>query len=388
MRSVYIHIPFCGSKCSYCDFYSVANVSYEIKRKVILATIEEIKTFVYKNPRDQIVSIYIGGGSPNSISSDLLRQLFLAVRESFNFSQDIEWSIEANPEFISIDFLKLCREFGVNRLSLGVQSFNDNFLQGLQRRASRLDVLTALNIIRQTWTGGLNIDLMFGMEGQKVSDLVSDLQEAVSFSPDHISLYSLTVEENTPLSLAVANGDIKLPNQETSMQLWDKGISFLNDNGYKRYEISAFSLPGRECKHNLQYWKYMPYAGFGPAAVGLMPGPDDRILRRENPADIFKYLNGEHINEEIAPIDALKEQLMMSFRLTAGLDNKTLRRRFGGYFGDLFPKTAGKWQSEGLLETNAENVFLKKKGSKLLNAFLIELFSEADKQDIGAVVFP
>ena len=362
--SLYVHVPFCVDKCLYCNFYSVPKrqVSDQITEAVINQTIQQAAFFLgllgYDRPPQ---TVFMGGGTPSTLPRPVLRRLLGGL----GHPDSEEWTVEANPESIDQEFLDACRKAGVTRISAGVQSTDDRRLRALRRTASRSDILRAVELLRLRWDRDVNLDFIAGIPGQEPREVREDLSLLDELPASHVSLYSLTYEPDTPLERLVQRGEVRANSAEKDEELWFAGVEELKRRGFKHYEVSNFCSPGKECRHNLRYWRLEPYLGAGPGAVSTLPaGPVAKalgrpelaqaggVLRMSNPKDIHAFLRGRPglwgaQFEPIKPEDFLLETLMMGLRLEEGITAEAFRRRFGAGFDELFPGVWESWVSRG-----------------------------------------
>jgi putative oxygen-independent coproporphyrinogen III oxidase len=260
---LYIHIPFCQCKCSYCDFYSVTNSS--LIPDFLTALDQEAR--LYREQFPAFNSLYLGGGTPSWLSGEDLVELMKILRRHFAFAPDTEITLEANPDDLTANKLSVYRDLGVNRLSLGAQSFDEDELRFLGRRHSAAQTLTAINLIRAAGFNNLGLDLIYGLPDQTIPAWRQTLETAISFAPEHLSCYQLTLANDTPLGRRLAAGQIRLPDEETQREFFLLTGRFLSERGYLQYEVANFAR-GKEhiCRHNRKYWTHVPYLGLGPAA--------------------------------------------------------------------------------------------------------------------------
>lgn len=397
--SLYVHVPFCTDKCLYCDFFSVPrhSVSEDIQEAVIRQTILQAGYFLNARASEastrlrvppRIETIFMGGGTPSALS----RENLAALLDAFRDKAAIEWTVEANPESIDEKLISLCEDAGVTRLSVGVQTLRNSLLRLLRRPASRSQTLAALELLGRRWRGGLNLDLIAGIPGQSPGEVREDLAHLVQFRPSHLSLYQLTYEPETELALLVQQGKIVLNTRELDEELWFAGKEALEGWGFKHYEISNFCLPGKECRHNLRYWRMEPYLGVGPGAVSTLPArafalalgrPElaeapGGVLRVSNTKDIHAFLGGQGSLwglevESVKPEDFLFENLMMGLRLQEGISTASWESRFGRSFDEFFPGIWRRWSDEGLAEKPLGNLRLTESGRMVLDGLLGEL---------------
>jgi oxygen-independent coproporphyrinogen-3 oxidase len=283
---LYIHIPFCRSKCSYCAFYSCINHTSVLEDEFINQLLSQIKYYMYLTGSDSLKTVYIGGGTPSVISQKNMIRLFELLKTYIKDEVE-EFTMECNPEDISFDLIRLLNNSPVNRISLGVQSFNNNVLKKSGRISDEKVIARAIEIINKFWVGRFSIDVITGLPGQTISGQKEDIIKTVNSGVDHISCYSLIIEENTPL---FENQDI-IPDPDDEDHMWTLCNEYLNSRGFSHYEISNYSKTGYESIHNMQYWKMNEYIGCGPGAVSMIY--QNGIKRISNPHDIDLYTNGK-----------------------------------------------------------------------------------------------
>lgn len=378
--SLYIHIPLCRSKCDYCDFFSIpvseTENNTDIQDRLTDALICEISLRKKETGSQVWGTLYIGGGTPSLLSAGNLARL---VRSAFPVSG--EATIEANPGDVSAQWLEAAAAAGINRLSLGIQSLSDTVLAASGRRGSRAESLKALDLIHKHWAGDVSVDLIAGLPGQNTKTLEEDIDRLLSFQPEHISLYTLTVEDGTPLSRRLVEagaGEALIPDQDETARIWEHGRNCLIASGYRHYEISNFALPGKESQHNLVYWNLKSYAGAGPGATGTLVS-GDHALRYTNRRDIEAYIKapGAAIDTEtIGRRDFMIETLMMGTRLVEGLNRKRFQSRFNQDILELIEATARRWENRGLLLIDENQLALTPTGILFHNRFLEECLEE------------
>ncbi len=387
--SLYVHVPFCASKCRYCDFYSVpcrrGGQERAQQARVVSETLRQAERFLDALEARSVESIYVGGGTPSVIEGDEFQKLI-------GFLSPLcpqEWTVEANPESLDAGFLGRCSREGVSRISVGIQSSKSGLLEILGRPGGNEDNLRAIGLLKESWKREVSLDFLAGIPGQKTEDLADDFSLLSDLTPGHISLYSLTVEPGTELHRLIRAGSIRPNTAEMDDELWLTGKRLLERMGYRNYEISNFALPGRECRHNLRYWRLEPYLGVGPGAVSTLParvveavagsaiphGRDVTVMRISNPRDIGKFLlgPGELWGMELEAVsdrDFLLETLMMGLRTRYGIERAAFQRRFGFDFDALFPGLWNEWADEGLAESGADRLAFTQKGRLLLNRLL------------------
>jgi len=340
MRGIYVHVPFCVRKCGYCDFYSVAGG--EEARDAFPALVErEMDLLLREFPGEAIVpadSVYFGGGTPTVLGPDRLNRLLAAIRSRFPVADGAEISVEGNPGTVTaVDFARL-RDGGFDRVSLGVQSFRQETLSALGRIHSVGEVRAAYRDARRAGFPSVGIDLIFGNPGQKEEEWQADLDLAVTFLPDHLSAYALSPEPGTPIHGAIGRGEIALPDDDAVARMYSAARETLIAAGYRHYEISNFARQGKECRHNVKYWRRDGYLGLGPSAHGLLfPGEAAPSgLRTANPPSLSDYARalGEGrlawgSIHRCDRDDAWKEALIFGLRTTEGVFLSSVEERNG-----------------------------------------------------------
>jgi oxygen-independent coproporphyrinogen-3 oxidase len=367
--SLYIHVPFCaGGKCDYCDFYSVLTDAQSgvIMDLYIKSVIEDVKyQFEYFNV-SKISTVYIGGGTPSVLGAQRLSILLSTLNALPGFIP-VEFSIEANPESVTEEFLSVCREGGVNRISLGVQTFNEKSRFAVNRRGQAHLLEKKMGLVSNLFSGAFSADLITGLPFQNEKSVTEDIKRLLAFNPAHVSLYSLTVEEGTPLVKKIRSGVVNLPDGESAENLWLICRDALVEAGFSQYEVSNFALEGKRCLHNIRYWRMDGWLGAGPFASGTVLNEDNGTAKRFTFApDLQRYINSPCIHnaalEELDRSALIRESLLMGYRYCEGPDMEKFKHRFGCAIEDCIPKTLESWKEK--------NIML------FLNRFLIDAFSE------------
>lgn len=367
-NSIYIHIPFCIRKCIYCDFLSI-RYDDNIARGYIAALINEFN--LRKELSGEIRTIYIGGGTPTILSEHELTRLIQGLRTSFTVSPDAEITIEANPGTIDKEKVAVLADAGVNRFSIGVQSFINRELQLLGRIHNSDDAVKAIDILRSSGIRNLSIDLIYGIPGQSFDDWEVNLSRAAEISPEHISAYELTPEKDTPLDELISQGTLEKPDEETIINMYFNTIDRFKKAGHRHYEISNYSKPGFECRHNLNYWNRGEYIGIGAGAHSFIR--DKRIKNTHNIEQYIKSINDGTLaideDIEVSCEDALREFIFLGMRKTEGLNIKEFKEDL---CLDLEP-AAQKLIANGLLESSLGFLRLTREGIVVSNAVITEL---------------
>ena len=377
--SLYIHIPFCASLCDYCDFFSVtkSSVSDNYIDKFIEAVVADINYQIDFFNIKNIPTVYIGGGTP-SVLGKRISVLLDALNRILKFSP-VEFTVEANPESAAEEFLAACKDAGVNRLSLGVQTFNRKARNAVCRCGEAGSLHKQLSLASRFFPGALSVDFITGLPYQNKKIVLDDIKHLLDFDPSHISLYSLTVEEGTPLEKKINEKKVKLPGSEKSDLLWLAARDALAENGFNQYEVSNFSRNGKECLHNIRYWRMQGWLGAGPSASGTVINDEEGTAKRFTYIhDIDEYIKAPVIQsaifEELDRAALIRESLLMGFRYCKGPDEDVFLRRFGQNIEDCIPKTISRWREKGYFEGKT----MKKELMLFLNSFLSEAFIELD----------
>lgn len=324
MESVYIHIPFCRSICSYCDFCKMLyNGSFVTQ--YLNALLKEIKD---RYDGEEIKTLYIGGGTPSSLSIKDLKYLFEIVRQ-FNLTKLEEFTFECNLNDLNEELLQFLFDHGVNRLSIGIESFNEDKLKFMERFHSYQEACNIFKIIRNIGFTNVNVDLIYGIPGETLKDLKKDLELILKLNPDHISTYSLIVEDNTKIGI---QGVVPI-SEELDASMYEEICDLLDVKKYEHYEVSNFALKGKKSKHNLKYWNNEEYYGFGLGASGYTNG-----VRYENTRSLTEYVKGNvRKNEEILSVeDKMYNELMLGFRKMEGINLKEFFIKYGVNMQEVF----------------------------------------------------
>jgi len=343
---LYVHVPFCQTKCPYCDFYSITSPD------LISAYLEalEREAPLYRDSFASFDTLYLGGGTPSLLDTGQLTALVNNLRRHFDFATDTEFTLEANPDDITADKLRLFLDLGINRLSLGVQSFDEPELRFLKRRHTARQTMEAIELIRAAGFDNLSLDLMYGLPGQSLEGWTGTMEMALSFAPEHLSCYQLTIPAGetpappgetpalpTPFARRAARGELTLPDDEAQRDFFLLTGQFLQDQGYVHYEVSNFAKgEGYCCRHNLKYWRHTPYLGLGPAAHSFRAG-----RRWWNVSSVAQYCTalgagGTPLagSESLTPEQLRLESLCLGFRTREGVALEVIRQ-FPGWAAAL-----------------------------------------------------
>ncbi len=378
---IYIHIPFCKQKCYYCDFISYSNKCSEVK-EYIESLKKEIEEFDFSNYK--VTSIYIGGGTPSYIDSIYIVEILSELKEKLKCNliefKDIEITIEVNPGTVDTKKLNDYKKLGINRLSIGLQSTKNDILKKIGRIHTYQEFLEIYKLARETGFKNINIDLMIGIPGQKIGDLKNTLQDIIKLEPEHISVYSLIIEENTPIEKMLEKGEIKLPDEDLERNMYWYVKNTLELNGYNHYEISNFAKLGKESRHNLNCWNQEEYIGFGVAAHSYL-----NDIRFSNTINVEEYIqhienNRKEENIQIEESQSLEDKknefMMLGFRKIQGVDIARFKEKFIDNPIFLYREKLNKLVEEGLIEVDLNHIKLTNKGIDLANLVFEEFVDD------------
>ncbi|MEF3317491.1 radical SAM family heme chaperone HemW [Peptoniphilus grossensis] len=372
--SIYIHIPFCESRCHYCDFCS-SLLNRENVEKYFSYLEREIK--LYENfLREKIIdTVFIGGGTPSSVDEKYIERI-LKILSDFEFSEDPEISIESNPNSLTREKAETYFSSGINRISIGAQSFKDEILKKIGRIHKSADIYRAVENARSAGFTNINLDLMLALPSQKFSDIEKSLEEIKKLDLPHISYYSLILEENTKLFLEHEKSPLSFPTEDEDRKMYHYVVSELEKNGLKQYEISNFAKKGFECRHNMTYWKLKDYLSFGLSASSNI-----KNLRYRNFSDFKNYYEALdkkekpiEFSEALTKTDRTNEFIMMGLRLRSGIDLGEFKERFVEDFVKLYEREIEKNIRLGLVEVKDNKIYLTEKGRDLSNQVELDFF--------------
>ena len=385
--ALYIHIPFCRKKCSYCDFFSIplstscsGSFSSAVKDSfidsILKETIAQISYFNKELSISSLRTIYMGGGTPSVIGAERLEEFIKTIVSMYSDLPE-EFSVEVNPETVNRDLIKILNNLPVTRISLGVQSFNQKMFDTLGRSAALESAYSALEMLKKYSDKKISIDLISSIPGQAVSEALSDITTALSFKPDHISLYYLTIEEGTKLHK-------KFTEKDQDDKCWIESCELLEALGYDHYEVSNFCLPGEECLHNVNYWKMEPYIGCGLSAVSTYYS-DGLFYRISVTDDPGLFLKAETHSwgmkkEVISNSDFLIELLMMGLRTKHGVDLEEISKFFDIDLKKLLEPVISKWDKKGFAALSNSRLSLNKKGRYFHSSFMIDIMECIEMQ--------
>ena len=372
---LYVHIPFCVRKCQYCDFLSGPS-DEETKDRYIEALLKEIRAAEHTEDYE-IVSVFIGGGTPSALKAEAIASIMRTLQEQFFFCEDAEVTIEANPGTVDLEKLTIYRNVGINRLSLGLQSTDAEELKLLGRIHSYEEFLKSYEWAREAGFCNISVDLMSAIPKQTIHSYEKNLRTIAELSPEHISAYSLIIEEGTPF-YEDENLEDLLPSEEDEVRMYQMTAQILKEYGYEQYEISNYAKKDFESRHNLGYWSHIPYLGVGLNASSYM---DER--RFENPSDMKQYLKITSFDElysQTRPLsvhEQMEEFMFLGLRKTKGISKNKFEERFGCSMDSVYEKPLKESIEQGFIKEQGDQISLTQKGILVSNQVLCEfLFDE------------
>jgi len=370
---LYVHLPFCQTKCGYCDFYSVVLKNRDTA-PLVRGVISELSQRV-ANYEGRIETCFFGGGTPTLLPVDQLELLLKALAGVIGSGEWAEFTVEANPATVDTDMARLLRDSGVTRVSMGAQSFFPSELDALERIHNPDDIAVSVATLRQAGISQINLDLIFGIPGQTLESWRASLEKAVALGPDHVSAYGLTYEPGTRLTAQRAKGRVAVCDEGLEAEMYELGMDFLAGAGFEQYELSNYARPGARCAHNLTYWRNESYLAIGPSAAGCV---GDR--RYKNVADVDAYVRmmdedgcAEDFHETINRATLIDEIIMMQMRLTEGLSRPAFRERTGLDFVELCSAKLRELEESGLVDVSADHVALSRGGRLVADYIITEL---------------
>jgi len=375
MAGVYIHIPFCKSFCSYCDFYSTTDNS--LKEALVHALMQEIRLRSSYLEGEKVETIYFGGGTPSLLDPSVTESILSEVRKIFAVDDNPEITAEINPDDVYEGFFRSLRKAGVNRISLGVQAWNDNRLRYLGRRHDAAQSAVALEAVFREGFDNVSADIIYGVPGMTTADLKSDLDKTLSYPVTHLSAYHLTVEDGTKLGRLRKAGKLKETDEEISGAMFTLLGKICHDHGFIHYEISNFAREGYISRHNSSYWKQVPYIGLGPSAHSF-----DRRSRQWNVSDIRKYIKAIEAGkipserEELSRVTVFNEYVMTSLRTMWGIDLQYVEEYFDKEMHDYLVNLSGRYIRYGLMKREKNTLILTDQGKMISDNIIAELLTE------------
>ncbi|MFC0558001.1 radical SAM family heme chaperone HemW [Halalkalibacter alkalisediminis] len=368
VKAAYVHIPFCEHICHYCDFNKVFLKNQPVDN-YITSLLLEMERMMESHPTSALKTVYIGGGTPTALTPNQLNTLLKGMREVLPLTEVEEFTIEVNPDSIEEEKLRVLKDHGINRLSMGVQTFKENLLKEIGRTHSRESVVDAIARSREAGFENISLDLMFGLPSQKPRDFQETILEAMALGVEHLSAYSLKVEEKTVFYIRQRQGKLTLPPEEDEIIMYEQLLAETKKAGYHQYEISNFAKTGYESKHNLVYWDNQEYYGFGAGAHGYV-----NQVRYQNHGPLPKYLRAiaadvapvltEH---QVTPIERIEEAMFMGLRKRVGVNRTEFNRIYGRSLEECFGEQIERLQKRGLLQSDEYGIKLTEEGLLLSN---------------------
>ncbi len=369
-RALYVHVPYCRRRCGYCDFYS--QVADESMPAMVDALLAELRMYCRRQV-PQLETLYVGGGTPTVLPPTELRRL-LEVIGTYRAGDAAEFTVEANPATVTPEVAAVLVQAGVNRISIGAQSFVADELRTLERLHGPDDIAATVHLCRAHGLRHVSLDLIFGIPGQTLDSWRSSLEAAVELAPEHISCYALTYEEGTPFQKRRQTGQLNPVDPDVEADMYELTLDLLPAAGYAQYEISNFARAGAECRHNLRYWHNLPYLGVGPSAAGFVDG-----VRYKNVADTVLYLSAvkagrlPQVEQERLPPDRrARETAMLMLRLSAGIGRWDFQHRFGVDPLEFFAEAISRHKANGLVEVSSDSVRLTRAGRMLADQVIAD----------------
>lgn len=356
--SAYVHIPFCTQICYYCDFSKVFIKNQPVD-DYLQALIREFRSYDIKSLR----TLYIGGGTPTSITAQQLDYLLTELTRNLDLSQLEEFTIEANPGDLTVEKIAVLQKSAVNRVSLGVQTFNDRHLKQIGRSHNEAQIYSTIDALKAAGFHNISIDLIYALPGQTMEDVKENVAKALALDIPHLSLYSLILEHHTVFMNRMRRGKLNLPTEDLEAEMFEYIIDQLEQNGFEHYEISNFTKPGFESRHNLMYWDNVEYYGVGAGASGYLDG-----VRYRNRGPIQHYLKGVNegnarLSEEVlTKEEMMEEELFLGLRKKSGVSIKRFEERFGLSFDGCYGQIVKELQANGLLKKDKDFIRMTKKG--------------------------
>ncbi len=369
---IYVHIPFCRKKCSYCDFYSVTGLGHAELEAYTNRLCNEIAACPAAYRTKPVDSVFFGGGTPSLLTPTQINRMIQTLASSFHLQQDAEITMEANPATVDLNSLVGYRQAGINRISLGVQSLQDSELQTLGRLHSANTAAEAITAARAAGFDNLSLDLIYGIPGQTKHSWMETLTAVAGYLPRHISIYLLQLDDEVPMAQAIARGELAQTEEEECEAMYFTALDYMGHRGLKQYEISNLAEPGYSCRHNLRYWHFGEYLGFGAAAVSRLGN-----RRWMNRPDLDEYMSGDCGNvpgqlllEKMDPREQAVEAVIMALRLHEGVNLADYKRRFGIDLMQMYKSEIEMFISQGKLELEHGWLRLTKAGIMVSNQVL------------------
>lgn len=364
MAGIYIHIPFCKKRCIYCDFYS--STDNRLVDKYIDALCIELESRLHEIDKNNITTIYIGGGTPSQLSATQLGEIINFIKSKIDFSLIEEFTIEVNPDDVTYDYIKECISLGINRVSMGIQSFVDKELKIINRRHDSYQAIKAIETIKSAGISNISIDLIYGLPLQTIESWIYSARKAIEMNVPHISCYNLSYEEGTTLYKMRDMGEIKECDEDTCIEMYDILVKMLADADFEHYEISNFAKRGYYSRHNSNYWNLTPYLGLGASAHSF-----DGSIRRYNPSSIQKYTSNisessiAYEEEQETLYEQFNEYIMINLRTMWGVNTQKVKTIFGEELRNHLIKYSRRFIETGDLKEKENTIVLSEKGIML-----------------------
>ena len=378
---LYIHIPFCRQKCRYCDFASWPDLEDAWSGYLRDVTVEAASRAAELGPQE-VETVYVGGGTPSLLPFPMMRSLLEEVFQYFPPAPAAEFTSEANPGTLTQAWLEGMAFLGLNRLSLGMQAAQDSLLSSVLGRIHQFgEVQQSVALARAAGIRNINLDLMFGIPGQSMDMWRESLSAALSLHPEHLSCYGLIPEPGTPLFDQLERGALTLPDEEDERLMYEDALIILRGHGFEQYEISNFARPGFACRHNIGYWRRVPYLGLGVSAASMFRLPGNAALREKNPVSLAEFrrmTQGECPREQetVSPMDARFETMMLGLRMNEGVSESAFLAEHGVPLERQYGGPLHRLQQAGLVDRRDGRWFLTRRGMDIQNAVLVELMDE------------
>ena len=373
MLGLYVHIPFCVSKCKYCDFNSY-KLNVDKKRKYLKALQKEMEFYKEEVESNEIDTIFIGGGTPSILNENEIKFLFDNIKSNFNVKKDAEITMECNPGTLTVDKLKTMKKCGVNRLSMGLQAVQNHHLNYIGRIHTYEEFEKNYNQAKEVGFENINIDLMYALPNQSEKDWIKSLEKIVKLNPSHISAYSLILEEGTELFNMYERKEFKLLDEDTDIKMYEYTINYLKANGYNQYEISNYAKKGYECKHNILYWKCKNYVGLGASSSGFL-----NKTRYNNVCDLDEYekiiYSGKkplEWEEKLSIKDEIEENIFLGLRMNEGISFEYFLKKYNFNFKEEYKNEISKLKKTGLIHVDDKSIALTQKGREISNSVFVE----------------
>jgi len=374
LSGIYIHIPFCKKICYYCDFYFSLNLANKLDIVQAICTELELRKHFY-SPETVIQTIYFGGGTPSVLTAQEIAKILNSITEFYTVSPEAEITFECNPDDLTLNYCQDLHVLGINRLSIGIQSFHDKDLEVMNRRHNSYEAEAAVLNAKQAGFNNITIDVMYGLPGMTPAEWDYTLSKVAELDVQHISAYALTIEPKTAFSKFVKNGRIKIPKDEGVVQYFERLIEFAKEQGFEHYEISNFAKDGMYSKHNTSYWQQKKYLGVGASAHSF-----NGEYRMWNISNNRKYIESimqgivPNEEEKLSQIDRYNEYIMTSLRTKWGVNIEYLKKNFEKDYYRTFAEINKKYIAKGLLQEKENSIILTNKGVMLSDAIMSDFF--------------